>query len=92
MPGGQGSTTDIPESGVCCEMAKVKLPGAGVALQGQVQFWLVASPDNKIAPDFFGEWQHSILAVHAYNHPEFFTGWTSLSGDWLAAEIRGTNP
>gem|GEM_PF-1684502 len=92
LPGGQGSTTDIPESGVCCELTRVRLPGAGVALQAGVQFWLVASPDNENAPDFFGQWQDSILAVRAYKQPEFFIGWTNVSGGWLAAEIRGTSP
>lgn len=92
LPDGQGSTTDIPDSGVCCELAKVRLPGAGVALQAGVQYWLVASPDNEIAPDFTGLWQHSNLALRAYKQPEFFIGWTSVSGDWPAAEIRGTNP
>jgi hypothetical protein len=63
-----------------------------VALQAGVQYWLVASPDNESAPDFFGQWQDSILAVRAYKQPEFFIGWTDVIGGWLAAEIRGTNP
>jgi hypothetical protein len=92
LPGAQGSTTDIPDSGVCCELTKVRLPGPGIALQAGVQYWLVASPDNENAPDFTGLWQHSNLAVRAYKEPEFFTPWTSLSGWWSAAEIRGTNP
>lgn len=92
LPGGQGSTTDIPESGVCCELAKVRLPGAGIALQAGVQYWLVASPDEEQAPDFEGLWQDSDLALRAYQQPEFFIGWTDVSGGWLAAEIRGTNP
>jgi hypothetical protein len=92
LPGGQSSTTDIPTTGICCELAKVRLPGAGVALAAGVQYWLVASPDEEQAPDFEGEWQHSNLAVRAYKQPEFFIGWTDVSGEWLAAEIRGTNP
>jgi hypothetical protein len=92
LPGGQSSTTDIPTTGICCELAKVKLPGAGVALAAGVQYWLVASPDEEQAPDFEGEWQHSNLAVRAYKQPEFFIGRTDVSGEWLAAEIRGTNP
>jgi hypothetical protein len=35
--GGQGGTTDIPESGDCCDVARVTLPGAGVALTAGVQ-------------------------------------------------------
>ena len=92
LPGAQGSTTDIPDSGVCCELAKVRLSGTGVALQAGVQYWLVASPDNENAPDFTGLWQDSDLALRAYKQPEFFIGWTDVSGGWLAAEIRGTNP
>ncbi len=92
LPGGQGSTTEIPDSGVCCELAKVKLPGAGVALIAGTQYWLVASPDNVNAPDFKGLWQFSNLAVSAYREPENFINWTSFSGVWLAAEIRGTSP
>lgn len=92
LPGGQGSTTDIPTTGICCELTKVGLPGAGIDLAAGVQVWLVASPDNENAPDFFGEWQHSVLAVRAYRQPEFFIGWTSVSGGWPAAEIRGTSP
>jgi hypothetical protein len=90
LPGAQGSTTDIPDAGACCEVARVKF-AQPVALSSGVQYWCVASPDET-AEDFTGLWQHSILAVRAYNQPEFFTGWTSVSGDWLAAEIRGTNP
>lgn len=92
LPGGQGSTTEIPDSGDCCELAKVKLPGAGVALIAGVQYWLVASPDNVNAPDFAGQWQHSNLALRAYKEPENFVSWNNVSGVWLAAEIRGTNP
>ena len=92
IAGGQGSTTDIPNTGVCCELAKVRLPGTGVALIGGIQYWLVASPDNVNAPDFTGVWQDSNLALRAYQQPEFFIGWTDVSGGWLAAEIRGTNP
>ena len=91
LPGGEGSTTDIPDSGVCCGLTRVRLPQP-VALSANVQYWLVASPDNRNAPDFKGLWQHSDLALRAYNEPELFSGWTSLTGWWLAAEIRGTNP
>lgn len=92
LPGGQGSTTDFPDSGECCGLATVRLPGAGVALQAGVQFWLVASPDNVNASDFHGIWQITTLALGAYKEPEQFIGWTNFTGSWLAAEIRGTSP
>ncbi len=92
LPDGQGSTTDIPTSGQCCELARVTLPGPGVALTAGTQYWLVASPDNIEAPDFKGIWQVSSLAVSAYEQPEQLINWTSFSAGWMAAEIRGTNP
>ena len=92
LPGGQGSTTDIPDTGDCCKLAKVSLPGLGVALQGGVQVWLVASPDNMNAPDFLGFWQTSSVAFAAYQEPELLTNWTSFTGGWLATEVRGTKP
>ncbi len=92
LPDGQVSTTDIPTDGQCCELTTVTLPGAGVALTAGTQYWLVASPDNLNAPDFSGLWHFSNLAVSAYEQPEQFINWTSFDGDWLAAEITGTNP
>ena len=92
LPGGQGSTTEIPDLGSCCELTRVRLSGSGVTLTGGTQYWLVASPDNVDAPTFQGAWQQSILAVSAYQEPERFLNWTSFSGGWLAAEIRGTRP
>ena len=92
LPGGQSSTTAIPDVGQCCGLTKVRLPGVGVALTAGTQYWLVASPDNINAPDFNGTWQTSGMALSAYQQPENFINWTSFSGNWLAAEIRGTNP
>jgi hypothetical protein len=92
LPGGQGSTANIPETGDCCSLATVTLPDAGVALTAGVQYWLVASPDNANAPDFEGAWETSSLAFGAYQEPESFINWTSVTGGWLAAEIRGTVP
>lgn len=66
--------------------------GAGVALKAGSQYWLVASPDNVNAPTFYGHWQHSSVALDAYQEPEHFINWTSFSGFLLAAEIRGTLP
>ncbi len=92
LPGGQASTTDIPTFGVCCALARVTLPGAGVALTKGTQYWLVASPDDIGAPDFNGVWSPSFLALDAYDEPEDFIPWTDASGDWLAARIEGTAP
>lgn len=92
LPGAQASTTDIPGSDECCELARARLPGEGVALTAGTRYWLVASPDNKKAPDFYGQWQVSSAALGAYQQPEQFNYWTSESGLLLAAEIRGTLP
>ncbi len=94
LPGGEGSTTEIPDSGECCELAQVSLPGIGVALTAGTRYWLVASPDDINAPSFQGSWQLSNLAVSAYQQPyyPYFINWTSFWGDWLAAEIRGITP
>ena len=89
LPGGQGATTEIPDSGECCDLATVRLSGAGVALNAGVTYWLVASPDDINAPDFHGIWQPTFSAVSAYEQPEFF-GWIAFTGGWLGAEIRGT--
>lgn len=90
LPGGQGGTTDFPDSGECCGLATVRLAGGGVALEAGVQVWLLASADNTSAPDFYGIWQDSSSAVAAYLEPEIFGFWTSFSGLWMAAEVRGT--
>ena len=92
VPGGQGSTSNIPTLGDCCELTEVRLPRTGVQLVAGTQYWLVASPDNVQAPTFQGAWQTSSLALGAYQQPEDFFNWTNFSGVWLAAEIRGTSP
>jgi hypothetical protein len=92
LPGGQGSTINIPTLGDCCELTEVRLPRTGVQLLAGTQYWLVASPDNVQAPTFKGAWQTSILAIGAYQQPEDFVNWSGFSGNWLAAEIRGTSP
>lgn len=89
---GEGSTTRIPDSGDCCDLATVNLPGSGVPLAAGAQYWLVASTDDVDAADFEGKWCHSTLALTAYQEPENFINWTSFTGNWLAAEIQGTNP
>jgi hypothetical protein len=70
----------------------VSLLGDGVALQANTQYWLVASPDNVNAPDFFGKWQITLLTLCAFNEPGYSLGWTDFNGDWFGAEIRGTSP
>lgn len=92
LPGGQASTGAIPDEGECCDLTRVKLPGAGVALAAGTKYWLVATADNDTAPTFDGRWHFSTLAVGAYQEPEIFVNWTDFSGNWLAAEITGTSP
>lgn len=92
LPDGQASTTESPDLGDCCELTEVRLPGVGIDLTAGTQYWVVASPDNAHAPTFSGAWQQTSLAVRAYKQPEQGIGWTSLSGIWPAAEIRGTSP
>jgi hypothetical protein len=92
LPGGQASTTDIPNFRACCDLTQVTLPGAGVALTKGTRYWLVASPDDVSAPDFNGLWSPSNLAVDAFEEPENFEPWTNASGFWLAARIEGTSP
>jgi hypothetical protein len=92
LPGGRGSTTDVPDSGNCCALAKVRLPGEGVALAANVQVWLVASPNDKTAADFHGIWQFSNLALIAFIEPQESNNWIAEPSEWLAAEIRGTSP
>ena len=92
LPNGQGSTTEIPDDQVCCDLARVTLRGTGAALTAGTKYWLVASPDDTAAPDFQGTWHFSMLAVDAYTEPAFFINWTSFSGEWLGAIVRGTIP
>ena len=91
LPGGQASTTNMPESGECCELAMVKLRGTGVPLDGGVRYWLVISTNDRAAPDFYGVWQLTTVTISAYQKPGQF-GWTPFSGEWFAAEIRGSTP
>jgi hypothetical protein len=88
LPGGQGSTTDIPDSGQCCDYATVRLPN--VSLSAGVQYWLVASPSSD-AEDFMGIWQISTNNIWAVLNPEQSQLWTDFNGDWMAAQIFGLN-
>jgi hypothetical protein len=87
LPGGQGSTSEIPNSGDCCQMAKVTLTGAGVTLKAQTQYWLVASPDNVNGPTFDGRWQ---LTTRSTYDQYAYGGWGAHLGPWPAAQILST--
>lgn len=88
LSGGQGTATDVPVSGDCCDFATVRLPG--VALSRGVRYWLVASP-NADAENFMGLWQVSSNNIWAVLKPEQTSLWTGYNGGWMAAQIAGTN-
>ena len=85
ISGGQGSTTQMPDVGVCCQLAKITLPGSGITLSAGTQYWLVISPGD---PTFSGGWQLSHSGAYAFLVPP--SGWAYLPGQWPAAQIRGT--
>ncbi len=91
MPGGQGSIANLPNSGQCCDFATLRLPGDGIALMASTQYWLVASPDNLNAADFKGLWQISSSNLCATLLPKQSSFWTDFTGNWMAAQIAGTN-
>jgi len=86
LTGGQGTATNVPVSGDCCDFATARLPGA--ALSRNVQYWLVGSP-NVNAEKFMGIWQPSTNNDWAVLMPEQSSIWTGYTGDWLAAQIIG---
>jgi hypothetical protein len=88
LPGGQGSTSQMPDVGVCCQLAKVTLAGDGVSLTAGTKYWLVASADNVNGSTFGGAWHVSNRAKYAYLNPPFPR--TTPSAQWAAAQIRGT--
>ena len=90
LPNGQASTTNIPAYPECCDLTEVVLPGAGAALTAKTTYWLVASTDDVNAPSFEGFWRETTVYSN-YQEPKFFS-WTFLASNWLAAEIRGTDP
>lgn len=90
LPNGQAGTTSIPEYPSCCSLTEVRLPGSGVTLAANTQYWLVASTDDVHDPSFEGFW-FAANVFSNYQEPQFFF-WTYRSSDWLAAEITGTNP
>ena len=87
LPGGQGSTTEIPASGECCQLARVTLSGSGVTLTAGMRYWLVASPDNVNGASFTGSWQTSNQGIYAQYAPP--SPWVAGTGAWPAAEVRG---
>jgi hypothetical protein len=92
LPGAEESTTEIPVDGECCDLAQVTLPGDGIALSGHTQYWLVASTDDVDAPNFFGVWHNSTLAVSSSLEPRIGGAWATVPGGWFTAKITGTVP
>jgi hypothetical protein len=88
LAGGQGSTTDIPNLGECCQLVKVTLPGTGVTLTAGTIYWLVASPDNVNGKTFNGAWQVSHLGEHGLLAPSI-QPWVLSPSEWLATRISG---
>ena len=88
LDGGRNSTTDIPDSGQCCDFATVRLPN--VPLSAGVQYWVVASPSTD-AEDFMGIWQLSTNNNWARLNPEQSSLWTDFTGEWLATQISGVS-
>ena len=85
LPGGQGATTNIPNYPSCCELAVVTLPGTGPALASGTKYWLVATTDNTIAPDFTGKWLDADIASTADKMDG--TPWAPNEFTWSAGEI-----
>jgi hypothetical protein len=87
---GGGSTTTVPDLGVCCGLAVVNIAGAGVALAANTQFWLVAD-HTAGALDFLGAWQATLVNDTIGGNVDS-AGWFAFSGLIPAAKITGTNP
>jgi hypothetical protein len=88
LPGGQGSTNDIPDLGQCCQLTKVTLPGPGATLTANTIYWLVCSTDDVHGVSFNGAWQVSRSAATGALGPP--NPWVSDPGQWPAARISGT--
>ena len=84
LPGAQGTTTDIPNLGECCQLARVTL-SQPVTLFAHTIYWLVANPGSK---DFNGVWRVSHLGESAFFTSS--TSWALSPSEWLAARVRGT--
>jgi len=87
LPGGQGATTIIPSYPSCCDLTVVTLRGGGVFLAAGTKYWLVATTDNTIAPDFTGKWLDANTASNADKIGT--TPWGSTDFAWSAGEIDG---
>jgi hypothetical protein len=87
LPGAEGTTTDVPDLGECCQLAKVTLPQP-VALNAGTINWLVASPDDTNGPDFNGAWQVSHLGERGTMFPP--SPWFLASSEWPAGRVSGT--
>jgi hypothetical protein len=86
---GGGATPNIPDLGVCCNLATVNVAAPGIALAANTKYWLVADTTPG-AQDFVGAWQFS---------PNFLFGGNVANGGWFtqtnqvpAAQITGTQP
>ena len=92
-----GSTTTIPNFGVCCTLTKVTLSGLGAALTVGTHYFLVATSDAA-APDFGGAWAFVPPAGGATTNGQSFnninTGfvWDAEWTYYAAYRIQGTNP
>jgi hypothetical protein len=88
LPGGEGSTQQIPDLGECCQLTTVTLPGEGVTLTAGTIYWLVASPDDVRAGNFSGAWQTVYLGKYGELGPP--NPWIIHPSTWPGAQIRGT--
>jgi|GEM_PF-2269688 len=84
----EASTSQIPNSGVCCQLAKVTIPPT--ALTASTQYWIVASADDVGAPDFEGVFQPTNQATIGGDVSQ--SGWFTFSGLVPAAAVKGTVP
>jgi hypothetical protein len=83
-----GRSSTIPVFGACCQLVTVNI--RSTAVTAGTQYWIVASTDDKNAPDFTGVFQASNLAVISGN--EAVSGWFSFTTNTPAAAARGTVP
>jgi hypothetical protein len=84
----QASTTRIPTSGTCCQLAQVNIPST--ALAANTTYWVVATTDDVAAPDFEAVWQPSNQANIGADVAQ--GGWFTFSGLVPAVAVKGTNP
>jgi hypothetical protein len=88
---GTKSVTNIPEFGKCCKLVTVKFKAPGIAVTAGTQYWIVATPDDGVAPDFTGAWAFSNLDWIGFDLGQ--AGWTSSNiSYWPAGNVLGTIP